>query len=181
MSIIEKIIFTTSQQKALVFLVENTGKEFQEKEIVKKTGVKKSAVNLALRKLSENKIIKCKKIGRTSLYQADSKNNLIREIKVLLNVSKLEPLINKLKSESIKIILFGSFANGTNKKDSDIDLFVLTNNINGVRKIINNSEIAERVQLIVKSPSEMIKINKNKPLLFQEIEKGKVMHEKNED
>ncbi|MDO9231552.1 MAG: nucleotidyltransferase domain-containing protein [bacterium] len=181
MSIIEKIIFITSQQKALVFLVENAGKEFQEKEIVKKTGVKKSAVNLALRKLSENKIIKCKKIGRTSLYQADSKNNLIREIKVLLNVSKLEPLINKLKNDSIEIILFGSFANGTNKKDSDIDLFVLTNNINGVRKMINNSEFAERAQIIVKSPSEMIKINKNKPLLFQEIEKGKVMHEKNED
>lgn len=181
MSIIEKIIFTTSRQKVLVFLAENIGEEFQEKEIVKKTGVKKSAVNLALRKLAENKIINYKKIGRTSLYQADGKNNLIREIKTLLNVLKLESLINKLKSESIKIILFGSFANGTNNKDSDIDLFVLSNNANDVRKIINNSEFAEKAQLILKTPAEMIKINKNKPLLFQEIEKGKVMHEKNED
>lgn len=136
---------------------------------------------MALRKLAENKIINCKKVGRTSLYQADGKNNLIREIKILLNVLRLEPLINKLKSESIKIILFGSFASGTNNKDSDIDLFVLANNANGVRKIINNSEFAEKVQIILKTPAEMIKINKNKPLLFQEIEKGKVMYEKNED
>ena len=181
MSLIDKILFTTSQQKALVFLAENAGEEFQEKEIGRLSGVKKSAVNLALRKLAENKIINCKKIGRSSLYRADSENNLIREIKILLNILKLERLINKLKNESIKIILFGSFANGTNKKDSDIDLFVLANSANSIRKIINNSEFSEITQLIIKTPAEMIKINKNKPLLFQEIEKGKVMHEINEN
>lgn len=41
MSVIDKIIFTTSRQKVLVFLAENIGEEFQEKEIVKKIGVKK--------------------------------------------------------------------------------------------------------------------------------------------
>ncbi|PIP27856.1 MAG: hypothetical protein COX29_04165 [Candidatus Moranbacteria bacterium CG23_combo_of_CG06-09_8_20_14_all_35_22] len=177
----KEIFFTTSQQKILAFICENVGEEFQEKEISKKTGVKKSAVNLALHLLVKHKLISCRKIGRSSLYSADVKNNLIREMKILLNILALEPLVEKLRLESIRIVLFGSFADGMNKKDSDIDIFVLTNSLNVVRKIINNSEFSEKIQLIVKTPNEMIKINKNKPLLFQEIEKGRVLWEKNED
>ncbi|KKP80170.1 MAG: hypothetical protein A2271_03725 [Candidatus Moranbacteria bacterium RIFOXYA12_FULL_35_19] len=177
----KELFFTTSQQKILAFICENVGEEFQEKEISKKTGVKKSAVNLALHLLVRNKLISHRKIGRSSLYRADVKNNLIREMKILLNILALEPLVEKLRLESIKIILFGSFASGTNKKDSDIDLFILTNNLKNVRKIINNSFFVEKIQLIAKTPIEMIKINKNKPLLFQEIEKGRVLWEKNED
>lgn len=175
------LFFTTAQQKILAFLGENTGEEFQEKEISKETGVKKSAVNLALRPLVNRKLINRRKIGRSSLYSADANNNLIREVKIILSILALEPLVEKLKSESIKIVLFGSLATGINKRNSDIDLFALTNNPKSVRKLINESAFAERIQLIAKTPVEMLKINKNKPLLFQEIEKGRVLWEVNEN
>ena len=181
MGAIDKLLFATASQKVLAFLVENAGEEYQEKEIARKAGVKKSAVNLALRELSEDRIINRKKIGRSSLYSADVSNNFIREVKILQNVLMLDALVDKLKKESLKIILFGSFANGMNKKDSDIDLFVLTNGEREVRKEISNSDLAERIQLISKTPGEMLKINKKKPLLFQEIEKGKVLWEINEN
>lgn len=181
MNSLNKLLFSTSQQKILAFLAENAGESYQEKEIAKKTGVKKSAVNLALRELFENKIIARQKIGRSSLYSANAKNNIIREIKILQNISALETLINKLTGNSQKIVLFGSFADGTNKNDSDIDLFILTNHPAAIRKILNDSAFAERIQIIAKTPAEMLKINKNKPLLFQEIEKGKVLWETNEN
>ncbi|MFA4817755.1 MAG: nucleotidyltransferase domain-containing protein [Parcubacteria group bacterium] len=175
------LFFITSQQKILAFLGENSGEEFQEKEISKETGVKKSAVNLALRPLVKLSLINRRKIGRSSLYSADANNNLIREIKIILSILALNPLMEKLKSESMRVILFGSLATGKNKRNSDIDLFVLTNNPGSVRKIINESAFAERIQLITKTPAEMLKINKNKPLLFQEIEKGRVLWETNEN
>lgn len=175
------LFFTTSQQRILAFLSENAGEEFQEKKISQKTDVKKSAVNLALHSLTKLGLINCRKIGRSSLYNADINNNLIREIKILLSILMLEPLVKKLKSESIKIILFGSFANGMNKKDSDIDLFVLTNNPVFIRKTLNDSALAEKIQIITKTPAEILKINKKKPLLFEEIEKGRVLWEINED
>jgi len=175
------LFFTTSQQKILAFLGENAGKEFQEKEISKETDVKKSAVNLALHPLVKFSLINRRKIGRSSLYSADVNNNLIREIKIILSILDLNPLVEKLKSESIKIVLFGSLATGMNKSNSDIDLFILTNNPKNVRKIINESALAERIQLIAKTPVEMLKINKNKPLLFQEIEKGRVLWETHEN
>lgn len=181
MNNLHKLLFNTAQQKILAFLAENAGESYQEKEVAKKTVVKKSAVNLALRELFEMKIINRQKIGRSSLYSADAKKNIIREIKVLQNISTIEPLVNKLEEDSQKIVLFGSFADGTNTKDSDIDLFILTNHPTAIRKILNDSALAERIQIITKTPVEMLKINKNKPVLFQEIEKGRVLWEKNED
>lgn len=180
MSKLNAILFFTSQQKILSFLVENFA-EYTEKEISKNTGVKKSAVNLALRDLVTQGLIQKRKVGRTALLQADFNNNLVKEIKVLKNILEVQPLINKLQMESQKIILFGSFASGKNTKESDIDLFVLSKKNEAIRKIINASEFAERVQLILKTPGEMLKINQNKPLLFQEIEKGKVLWEAHED
>lgn len=177
---LKNLLFSTSQQKVLSFLAEDSI-ECTEKEISKKTGVKKSAVNLALRDLVGCGLIQKRKVGRTSLLQADFKNNLVKEIKILENILKIQSLVEKLKKESLKIILFGSFSTGTNSRESDIDLFVLSNKEVAVRKIVNSSEFAERVQLILKTPAEMLKINKNKPLLFEEIEKGKVLWENNED
>lgn len=181
MNAANKFLFMTSPQKVLLFLAENAGKEFQEKEIAEKTGVKKSAVNLALRELFGNKIIARRKIGRSSLYMADINNNVIKEIKVLRNIAHINPLIERLKKKSKKIVIFGSFADGTNREDSDIDLFILSEVPGAIRNIINNSEFAEKIQLVAKTQKEMIKINKNKPLLFQEIEKGKVLWEESGD
>jgi predicted nucleotidyltransferase len=180
MNKLNNLLFATSHQRVLNFLAEDFA-EYTEKEISKNTGVKKSAVNLALRDLVSLGLIQKRKIGRTALLQADFRHNVVKEIKILKNVIEVHPLIEKLKKESLKITLFGSFASGLNSRESDIDLFVLSNNNEKIRRIINNSEFSERVQLIFKTPSELLKINKNKPLLFKEIEKGKVLWETNEN
>jgi len=180
MSKLSKLLFSTSHQKILSFLVEDFA-EYTEKEIARNTDVKKSAVNLALRELVFCGLIQKRKIGRTALLRVDFKNNLVKEIKILKNILETQSLVEKLKKESLRIVLFGSFASGLNSRESDIDLFVLSNNEKAIRRIINGSEFADRVQLISKTPSELLKINKNKPLLFHEIEKGKVLWEINED
>ena len=177
---LNKIFFFTSSQRILVFLATHSDEEFTEKEISKQTGVKKSAVNLALRDLAGAGLIIRRKIGRSSLFKADSRENMIREIKILNHIKNLAPLVKKLKKISDKIVLFGSAVDGTDTKTSDIDLFVLSANLKEVRKIVNDSPLSEKIQLIVKSPKEMLSINRQKPLLFSEIEKGRVLWEKNE-
>jgi len=172
-----KYIFTTATQKILDFLAGLSGEQFTEKEIAKATGVKKSAVNLALRELVSQKIIIKEKVGRTSLYNADGDNYVVKEIKVLRNILEISPLLEKLKPVSRKIILFGSAAKGENTNESDIDLFILTNDPALVRKIISYSSLKNKIQLIVKTLKEMFLINKKKPLFFQEIEKGRVLYE----
>lgn len=174
---LKKYLFATSSQKVLNFLVNNIDKQYTEKEITEGAGVKKSAVNLALRGLVNKKIIKRKKIGRTSLYNADENNFIIKEIKILQNILLLVPIMEKLKPESQKIIFFGSGAKGENTSESDIDIFVQSDSPNIIRKIINSSPQADKIQLIVKTPKDMLLINRKKPLFFKEIEKGKVLWE----
>jgi len=174
-------LFATSEQKIVNFLAANSGEEFTEKAISKATGVKKSAVNLALRRIIKLKIIERKKIGRNSLNKIAENNVIAKEIKVLQNILILFPLLEKLKTESQKIILFGSSAEGKNEKKSDFDLFIQTNSPAKVNKIILSSPLREKLQPVVKKPKDMLKINKNKPLLFQEIERGRVLWEKYEE
>lgn len=171
---IKKYIFTTSAQKILEFLVINTKKQYTEKQIVEKTGVKKSAVNLALKELVKDQLVQKEKIGRTSVYVLNE-NNITNELKVLQNIIQINPLIEKLKPLSQKIILFGSNAKGTNTDKSDIDLFVQANNPKEITRIVQSSENKDKIQLIVKMPKDMIVINKDKPLFFREIEKGKIL------
>ncbi|MFA5086245.1 MAG: nucleotidyltransferase domain-containing protein [Candidatus Paceibacterota bacterium] len=174
---IQKQLFFTVEQKVIKFLSANADKEYTEKEIGDLTETKKSAVNLALRSLSEEGIVKKRKVGRTSLYSAGTDNMVIKELKVLQNILLIYPLIEKLKPEGQRVILFGSAARGTNTPESDIDLFVEGNDIDKIRKIVNGSEFGDKIQLIAKTPKEMLEINEQKPLFFQEIEKGKIIWE----
>ena len=121
-----EIFISTTTQRILAYLAIHSAEEFTEKEISRRTGVKKSATNLALRNLVRTDLISRRKIGRSSLFKADISENLIREIKVLITKEKLSPLVKKLKKTSKKIALFGSAAAGTNTKDSDIDLLILS-------------------------------------------------------
>ncbi|MDD4358459.1 MAG: nucleotidyltransferase domain-containing protein [Candidatus Pacebacteria bacterium] len=174
---VENILFSTSAQKILNFLCSEPEKQFTEKEIVQKTDIKKSSVNLTAHFLLKNKLITGRKIGRTSLYGIDKNNAVIREIKILQNIISLMPIIENLKKHSQKIILFGSTSQGINTPKSDIDLFVQSNNPKEIRKIINDSNLRNKIQLIVKTPEEMLRINKEKPLFFEEIKKGKIICE----
>ncbi len=170
-------IFTTPSQRILVFLANNIDREYSEKEIVEQAGVKKSSANSALRQLSSSGILEKRKIGRNSIYKADGKNNTIRGIKILQNITLISPLVERLKPNSQKVIIFGSRAQGTDTAESDIDIFVQSNNPAAVRKIVDSSELKNRIQLIVKQPKEMLAINDEKPLFFEEINKGKVLWE----
>jgi len=172
-----KYIFFTAGQKVMEFLSINADKQYTEKEISDLTGAKKSSINLALHILSKESLVNRKKVGRTSLYGADANHVIIRELKILHNLLSIYPLIEKLKPESQKIILFGSNAKGTNTAESDIDIFVQANDIKKIREIINSSQLKDKIQLIVKMPKEMLAINNQKPLFFQEIEKGKLIWE----
>ena len=118
-----------------------------------------------------------KKKGRMLFYAVDIENPLIRSLKITENISLLKLLIGQIKKISQKIILFGSFANGTNIEGSDIDLFVLSDQQKSVRKIIEESSLAEKIQLIIKKPIDFIGFNEKNPLFYQEIGKGFILWE----
>lgn len=177
---IKKYLTVTSHQRVLSFLLNRPSRSFMEKEIVSATKVSKTAVNEALKELAKDKLILREKKGRMSFYSVDLNDPIIRRLKSTENVSSLKPLIEQLKKISQKIILFGSFAEGTNTEESDIDLFVLSNQPEIVQRVIQKTSLAEKIKLVIKKPSEFIGFDKEKPLFYQEIEKGIILWKLNE-
>jgi predicted nucleotidyltransferase len=57
-------------------------------------------------------------------------------LKVLKTVLSLSGLIRKIKKQTRKVILYGSTSRGEDTKDSDIDLFMVTNTPEEIEKRI---------------------------------------------
>jgi len=167
-----KILVATNRQKTLDFLIQYPGNEFLEKEIQKATKISKSGVNFALRDLYKTKLVKKQKRGKISFYSISFDHPIVKQLKVLKTMVNLEPLIEKNKKLSKKIILYGSCSRGENTSESDIDLFVVTNNSNLISKVMNKNKISKRIKLIVRSPLEYIEMEKTDPTFYKEVELG---------
>ena len=171
-------IFSTNYHKILEYLAEHPSGEYTEREIKEATGVSKSGVNFALRELAEDGLVILDKRGRMSFYSVSLENPLMRQVKVLINLAKIEPLILALREISQKIILFGSSATGNNIEESDIDLFVLTNIPKEALVVVREFEFAEKIQLIAKKPIDYITLKKKDPVFNEEVSRGLTLWEK---
>lgn len=168
----EKILFATNIQKTVNFFIE-TGNDWYDRAIIeKKTGLSKAGANLALKELMRHELIARQKQAGAFIYQLNSANIFVKQLKVLKVLTKINVLANKLKPLSQKIILFGSSSRGENTADSDIDLFVLTRDEIEVKKIIKASRLGNKIQPIVKTASEFELLKKNDPYFFNEIDRG---------
>jgi predicted nucleotidyltransferase len=121
--------------------------------------------------------IRRKKRGKMYLYVVNFDHPIIKQLKVLKVIMFLDPLLEKIRNKSQKIILYGSSSRGENTKDSDIDLFVVTNSSQEVEKITKNSPKGKGVQLIIRTPLKYIEMEKTDPIFYAEIERGIVLWE----
>ncbi|MDO8886207.1 nucleotidyltransferase domain-containing protein [Candidatus Oleimmundimicrobium sp.] len=177
MSVKEKLFFT-NYHKILFFLISNPTYKYTEKEIKEATNVSRAGINFALKDLAEDNLVVVEKRGKMSFYTVDLKNPLIRQLKLIANLIILDPLLAKVKSVSQKVVLFGSAASGTNIEESDFDLFVLSNNPRKILDIVSDSQLAEKIQLIVKKPIDVPSLKKKDPIFYDEIERGLVLWER---
>jgi len=81
------------------------------------------------------------------------------------------------------IILFGSFSNGKNNKDSDIDICVLVNDTNGLRKIAGKlylllADEDYPIDLIVENYASFFEKSKYHFNIHSKIAMGKFLYEK---
>jgi len=175
---INKIIYNTSAQKVLYFLLSHPDKKYYDSEISRLSKVSKASANFALRDLVKINLIYREKKGRMYFYYADATNPLIQQLKITQNIIKIQPLVDKLNVRALKIILYGSGAKGMNHEDSDIDLFILTHMPTAVKSIIYKSPLREKLQYVVNTPQDFAKGKLENPVFSKEITSGIVVYEK---
>ena len=119
-------------------------------------------------------------------YFIDKANPYLKEFKILANLLSIEPLVEKLKRLSRKIILFGSWAEGNDGEDSDIDLFIVSSEKEKVLSVVNefsySSKLYNRkVQPVINAPEDLLKKGKGEKVFLEQVEKGKVLWEREID
>lgn len=165
-------LISTNAQKVLNLLIQNPGKQFVSNEVQNATRLSRAGVNLSLRKLANEKLVLREKKAKIYLYSVDPTNPVIKQLKVLRSIILLQPLINKIKVFSQKIVIFGSCARGDNIAKSDIDLFILTNSPKIIEEKIKKNNLKDKLQPIIRNPTQFIKMEKEELIFYEEVEHG---------
>ena len=181
-------LISTNHQKVLRFFVLHPEQSFYEREIARKADLSPSSTHHVLARLYRTGVINRKQNGRMYFYFIDKTNPYLKEFKVLANLLMLEPLVERLKRLSHKIVLFGSWAQGNDTEDSDIDLFIVSSEREKVLSVVNKFSYStklynRKIQPIISSPEELLKKGKEGRVFLEQVEKGNVLWEReiNED
>ena len=116
-------------------------------------------------------------------YSINPPNAAITELKKIINILLIEPLLEKLKKTSNRVVLYGSCALGTDTSESDLDLFVVSNRNKEASNIISNFKFPRGyenidIQSVIKTPVELLKAGESEHAFMEEVERGIVLWEK---
>lgn len=176
----EKLDFITpTVLKVLYVFHKDSMQEIHEREVKRRAKISKGSANSILRKLSEEEILKRKKIGRMVFYRFNDRNPVARQLKILFNVYSLQKLVDQLEPHCKRIILFGSCAEGLDGSESDIDIFILTQEKKEVLEKVSNYQknLDRKLSPIVVNANEFAKLKREDRPLYERILKGIVLWE----
>ena len=84
-------------------------------------------VHQAIKLFKQNGLVKTEKIKNRLIIKPDRNNPIYQKIKALINISKIINSKTYKRINKIGIIgIYGSYAHGSDDKESDVDLLILT-------------------------------------------------------
>ncbi len=165
-------IWSKSTYKILEVLSADPSVRLHVREIARRSDTSPSTASNILRDLEQENMLTKEVVGRQTFYSVNMNNPVIKQFKVFDNVLNLYDLVTKIKDVSDKIVLFGSAAEGTNTKKSDIDLFIKTSSLDDVKEGIREFEI---ISPIITSPKDFTIFKKENEALYENIKRGIVL------
>lgn len=139
------IIHNTTKDKILKLLLSNNHEELTIREISKNVCIDYKTVHIIVKDLIKNSLINARKAGQTILCSINQKEfsadvfraEFIRKGEILNN-KDLRVLYNRIREVGppfFILLLFGSYALRKQRKGSDIDLMLITDNDSVKKKI----------------------------------------------
>ncbi len=151
--------------------------EMYQSEIIKKTGVPKTRAITLLNLLVSNGLLADKVKAGGKFYFAVEGNPVLKQLKILITISKLYESTRDLSSHDIEIFLFGSAAKGEDTENSDIDLLIIAS---GDRKMIHDlvdrmkNSFNREVNPVIYTPIEYANLHAKEKAFYDQIERNKI-------
>ena len=176
----EKIDFMTpTTLKVIEFFFASSREEFHEREIVRNAKISKGSANKILRQLAGFKLLARTKKGRMVFYRLNAGDPFVKHLKILSNLWTLRKFVDENLERAKKIILFGSCAEGTDARESDIDILILTDEKKPVKESVSefNQKSERKIAPIILDANEYVKLKRDDKPLFESIDRGVVLWE----
>lgn len=106
---------------------------------------------------------------------------LISVYRTYENLVELNDLVMVLKPLTQRIILFGSTAKGGDSAESDMDLFVISENKNKVMSTIRSYNIDREIKPVVQTPVEYAVARAKDKAFYEQVEAGLKLYEEEAD
>ena len=160
----------TAEQETLSFLARNADREFFDRQVADEAGLSRGAVNKALRSLARLGLLHVEARGRMKFYRAALDDARVRSLKTLLNVAALMPAVRRIRPHALRVVLFGSAAEGRDVPTSDRDVLVVTNSPDTVRRLLATK--TGRIQAVIVTPVGLAEMEQRDPVFAGEMKRG---------
>ena len=165
-----QLFVASLEQTVLAFLCADAGRSFYGVEVAGEAGLSRGGVNRALRGLARAGLVEAEDRGRMRFYRARLADPRVRSFKTLLNIDALGPLLDRLSRLALRVVLFGSAAEGTNLPDSDVDLLVVTNSPDRARKVVSSA--GDALQAVIVTPVGLADLERDNAAFAAELKRG---------
>lgn len=190
-NLLDKIFSKPSGVKVMRYLVLHKP-QMTGREIARFTNISHMQVYRILNDLLLQGVVIMRSAGRANLYELNKNNIVVKEFleyifykERSLLVSLLRHNLKKIKQDVLSVVLYGSMASGTEKPNSDVDIFIVTKDTKKakyVNKILSDIDIefivntGNSLSSLIMPITELKKrLYKNK-LLISDITEGKLIY-----
>jgi len=161
----------------LEFFFKNPTQKFSQIKIRKKIKLAKATATKWLDKITKENLILVEKQGPTKFYELNRENNLIKQLKILHNLSYLNEVRNLAQKFNSESYLYGSSARGEDVEESDIDILIIgkvkkEEIIKEIEKL--SSKIKKEIKTEIFSDVEWSQMARKDPAFYERVEKDKI-------
>lgn len=168
----EKVNLTPLGIAVLSWLARNPDKEFYVREVTEAVHGSLGGCHQVLISLYNEGLLTKRKSGRNIYYSVNDRNLAVKYFKIFMSIYELHDIVHALQGKSLKIVLFGSCALGEDTIESDIDIVVITNESNEVRRILKSKSSSRDIAAVVLSPQDFMKLKEEDKAFYSEVTKG---------
>ncbi len=174
---LNKLLGNRQLLSLLLYLLSHPTQELSYTQLRTKTKLAKATLTKWLNYLHKESLVYLREIGRNKLYRLNRDYYLTKQLKILINLSTLEPLLSASKKHKIQFYLFGSAARGEDVEESDIDLLVL-GEIKKEELISEISKLSKKLKKKARShqftKAEWFKMSEQDSAFYERVEKDKI-------
>jgi len=148
--------------------------------VAEKAGVSVGAASVILHSLEGSGMLTVEEAGNMKFYQYNLSNPVARQWKVLFSINRLKPLVDLLVNGAERVVLFGSVAEGTDTRESDVDLFILAQDETIVKNILRRFQkgYSRSLSPLIMNPAGFARLRRQDPSLYENIVRGRVLWER---